>query len=276
MLRYGAALFGLLFIVFALAGPRWGTTEQVIERRGIDIVVALDLSKSMQTADITPNRLERAKLELSDFIDSRRGDRIGIVAFAGRAVVACPLTMDYGAAKNFLRGLSAGMIPAGGTNLSGAIEVSMNLMKGYGGREKVVVILTDGEDTLGDPAGAAKEAAEKGVNIFTIGFGTKNGGPIPVYDKTGKVKDYRRDRSGKTVISRFDAASLERIASAGGGASFVGASAVSRLAAEIEKRDKSLISSKLFTLLEERFQYPLFFAFLCFLLEGFVVVREKR
>jgi Ca-activated chloride channel homolog len=274
-LKYTLQTTGLIFVLFAIAGPRWGMKEEIIERRGIDIVIALDLSKSMLAADILPSRIERARIELASFIDSRRGDRIGIVAFAGSAVVACPLTMDYGAAKNFLRGLEPGLLPSPGTDLSGAIDVSVKLLQGYAGREKVVLLLTDGEDTLGDPVKAAAAALKNGVSLYTIGFGTEKGAPIPVFDEKGKVADYRKDWSGKTVISRLEGSSLKEIASAGGGASFQGGAALQQLKTELDKKDKSVIASKIFTLMEERFQYPLFIAILFFVAEILVPGRRR-
>ena len=249
--------------------------EQLIERHGIDIVIALDLSRSMLTADLSPSRIDRAKLELSSFIDSRRGDRIGIVAFAGKAIVACPLTLDYGAAKNFLKGLNVGMIPTQGTDLAGAINVSNDLLAGYAGREKVIVLLTDGEDTVGDPLKVASEVAGKGVSIYTLGFGTKSGGPIPVYDRAGKIIDYKKDKVGETIISRINAPLLTNIAVKGGGKSFHGGAAVSQLMDDLEKKEKTLMSSKMYTLLEERFQYPLFLSFILFTLAFLIPERRK-
>jgi len=268
-------LLGLTFLIMAMAGPKWGIKERIVERKGIDIVVAVDLSKSMLSADIAPSRIVRAKMELARLIDSRRGDRIGIVAFAGAAVVACPLTMDYGAAKNFLKSLEAGMIPRGGTDLSGAIKVAARMMEGQAGREKVLVLLTDGEDTTGDPLRSAKEAAENGISVYTLAFGTKDGGPVPVLGKDGKIADYKKDKGGKTVISRVDEKILSEIAKKGGGKSFQGGTALSQLAAELDRKDKSVISSKLFTLMEERFQYPLLLAFILLSLEMLIPLRRK-
>lgn len=266
---------GIAFLIFAMAGPKWGMKEQLVERKGIDIVLALDLSKSMLATDISPSRLERAKLELSRFIDSRQGDRIGLVAFAGGAVVACPLTVDYLAAKNFLRSLDTNMMPQGGTDIAGAIKISSDLMKGYAGREKVVVILTDGEDTVGDPEAVARDAASKGISIYALGFGSSDGSPIPVYDRNGKVADYKKDKSGKTIISRLGGKLLADISNSGNGKSFIGSSAVSSLAAELGRKEKSIISSKMFTLMEERFQYPLFISLIFFLLEALIPERKK-
>ncbi|MBE9503126.1 MAG: VWA domain-containing protein [Proteobacteria bacterium] len=265
----------VIFLVIAMAGPRWGMKEQLIERRGIDIVIALDLSRSMLTADLSPSRIDRAKLELSSFIDSRHGDRIGIVAFAGKAIVACPLTLDYGAAKNFLKGLDVGMIPTQGTDLAGAINVSNDLLAGYAGREKVIVLLTDGEDTVGDPLKVASEVADKGVSVYTLGFGTKSGGPIPVYDRAGKIIDYKKGKGGETIISRINAPLLTNLAVKGGGKSFHGGSAVSQLMDDLEKKEKTLMSSKMYTFLDERFQYPLFLSFLLFTLAFLIPERRK-
>lgn len=273
--NFSIFIVAFIFLVIAMAGPRWGMKEQLIERHGIDIVIALDLSRSMLTADLSPSRIDRAKLELSSFIDSRRGDRIGIVAFAGKAIVACPLTLDYGAAKNFLKGLNVGMIPTQGTDLAGAINVSNDLLAGYAGREKVIVLLTDGEDTVGDPLKVASEVAGKGVSIYTLGFGTKSGGPIPVYDRAGKIIDYKKDKVGETIISRINAPLLTNIAVKGGGKSFHGGAAVSQLMDDLEKKEKTLMSSKMYTLLEERFQYPLFLSFILFTLAFLIPERRK-
>ena len=274
-LKNSLFLLGLAFLVLAMVGPKWGIKERIVERKGIDVVVALDLSKSMLTADITPSRIVRAKMELSALIDSRRGDRIGIVAFAGTAVVACPLTMDYGAAKNFLKNLEAGMIPRGGTDLSGPIKVASDMMRGQAGREKVIVLLTDGEDTIGDPLRAAEEAAENGISVYALAFGTKGGGPVPIMGKDGKIEDYKRGKEGTPVISRVDDKILNEIAKKGGGKSFLGGTAVTQLAAELDRKDKSVISSRLFTLMEERFQYPLMLAFIFLSLEMLIPLRRK-
>ena len=272
--KRAAFTVGFIFLIVALAGPKWGLKESIVKRKGIDIVVALDLSRSMLAQDISPSRIDRARFELSSFIDSRKGDRIGIVVFSGSAVVVCPLTMDYSAAKNFLKGLTVGMMPSLGTDITGALQVSADLMKGYVGREKALVLLTDGEDTTGDPVNAAKEAAESGVSIYTLGFGTKRGGPVPVYDKAGKIADYKKDKKGEVVISKLDGSLLRKIASEGKGKSFFGPDAVAQLADELERKDKSLISSKRYIMMEERFQLPLFVAFLFFSLE--MLIRERR
>jgi len=273
-IRYLSFILAYLFLVISLAGPRWGIRETVLEQRGIDIVVAIDLSKSMLTEDISPSRMERAKLELASFIDSRRGDRIGIVGFAGSAFVACPLTMDYSAAKSFLNNLDTDTVSAAGTALALAIDLSTDLFKGYEGREKIVVLLTDGEETIGDPLGAARQSKEKGVMLYTIGFGTRTGGPIPLYDGNKKIRDYKRNKKGEIVVSRFGETLLRNLANQGGGEFFYGPDSVRKLAGEIEKRDKSLISSRLFTLMEERFQYPLTVCFILLSLD--MLIPEKR
>jgi len=268
-------IIGYIFIVISLAGPRWGVRETVAEKRGIDIVVALDLSKSMLTQDISPSRMERAKLELASFIDSRQGDRIGLTGFAGSAFLACPLTTDYSAAKSFLHNLSADTISSPGTALARAIDLSADLLKESDGRGKIIVLLTDGEETIGDPLRAAAEAEEKGIMIYTIGFGTKDGGPIPVYDRNRKIIDYRKDKKGRIVISKFDGSLLKNLAAEGGGKFFYGADSVSRLAAEIEKKDKQLLASKLIRLMEERFRYPLIIALIFLSINMLLSERRK-
>lgn len=274
-LKYVSFLIGYFFLILSLAGPRWGVTETVVEKLGIDIVVALDLSKSMLTEDISPSRMERAKMELASFIDSRQGDRIAITGFAGSAFLACPLTTDYSAAKSFLYNLSPDIISAPGTALAHAIDLSADLLKEGQGREKIIVLLTDGEETIGDPLRAAGEAKEKGIMLYTIGFGTKAGGPIPVYDRNRKIIDYKKDKQGKIVVSKLDGSFLKNLADKGGGIFFYGADSVRQLAGEIEKKDKQLISSRLFTLMEERFQYPLIIALIFLSIDMLLLERRK-
>lgn len=272
-----AAMFltGFLFLVLALAGPRWGLREEIIESRGMDIVLAVDLSISMLTEDVPPNRLERAKLELASFIDSRGGDRIGIVAFAGDAFTACPLTTDYGAVKNFLGALKAGSIPSPGTNLSKAIILSAEMLEGYPSRKKAVLLLTDGEETAGTPLKALRKLNAVGAALYTVGFGTEAGGPIPLYDDRGKITDYKRKTGGEVVISRLNETLLTRMAELGKGAYYSGGDALSQLEASLAGKGDGVISSRMLTRLEERFQYPLLLSILFLALEAMIPEWRK-
>jgi len=215
--RVKAALMVLsvLFLILALAGPRYGYVWQEVERKGVDIIVALDCSKSMLAEDVKPSRLERAKREIIDLLGMLEGDRIGLVAFAGEAFLQCPLTLDYGSFNIFLEALSPDYLPVGGTDLDGALTASMKAFKAEEATDKAIILITDGESTEGNPEEVAKKAAEMGVKIFTIGVGSKEGVPVP--DPSG---GFQKNRDGSILLSKLDAATLKRMAALTGG-SFV-------------------------------------------------------
>ncbi|MBI3563715.1 MAG: VWA domain-containing protein [Elusimicrobia bacterium] len=208
VLRLGALAFAFL----ALAGPRWGV--DLVETRGSarQVVVAVDVSLSMRAADAKPSRLERAKSSLSLLLDQLRGDRVGVVAFAGDAQVVCPLTADVDAAKDLLNALDVGAVPVPGTAIGAAIRVAAAQLGRYPGA-KTVVLLTDGEDHGTDPVAAAREAAASGVRLYAVGIGTPEGEPIPL-----EGGGYKKDKRGGTVVSRLGERTLADAAAATGGA----------------------------------------------------------
>jgi len=203
-------------VLLSLAEPRWGFTWEEVERRGVDIVVALDLSDSMLVEDAEAggglSRLERARREIVDLLRLMEGDRIGLVAFAGTAFVECPLTLDYGAAEIFLSALDTDLIPVKGTDLGAAIRTSLEAFEGSKHASKAIILITDGEDQQDESLAAAEAAKEAGVRIFTIGIGSSEGSPIPAAGG-----GFRRDRSGAIVMSRLDEPTLQRIALDTGG-----------------------------------------------------------
>ena len=206
-------LLSLLGVAAALSGPQYGYRWQEIERKGIDIIIALDCSKSMLAKDIPPSRLDRAKREVYDLLNLLQGDRIGLVAFAGTAFLQCPLTLDYGAFHLFLETLTPDYLPVGGSDISGAVAAAIAGFDAKGSREKAVILITDGENTgAGDPMKAAEDARDAGVKLFCIGVGTGDGVPVPA-PEGGFVKD----RSGKIVVSRLSEETLQRMAVATGG-----------------------------------------------------------
>lgn len=211
--------FGLLFAAAALLRPQLGQREVAVKRRGIDLVVAVDASHSMQARDVLPSRLARAKLELSALIDRLAGDRIGLVAFAGEAFVQCPLTHDYAAAKLFLRAIDPEAMPSQGTAIARALETAAAMFEAAedGARSRAILLLTDGEDHSGRLDAAVRSLAEKGIRVYALGLGTGAGAPIPILDAEGNVVAYRKDRAGRTVISRLEEDQLRRIAKATGG-----------------------------------------------------------
>ena len=181
-------------LIFALAGPRWGSSYQEVSQKGVDIMILVDVSPSMLVEDIKPNRLEQAQREIIDFLKVVEGDRVGLVAFAGAAFVQCPLTLDYAALQLFLNALEPGLIPVSGTDLSAAIETGLSAFDFESATDKVMLLITDGEDNEGRGLDAARRADERDVKIFVFGIGELAGGPIP--DQEGKG-GFKKDEGGK-------------------------------------------------------------------------------
>jgi len=222
-------------------------------------VVALDASKSMRARDVLPSRLERAKLELSTLLDELKGDRVAIVAFAGDAFVQCPLTSDYTAAKLFLRAIDPDQMQEGGTNIGAALATAERVLEGAdrGAKDRVVVLLSDGEDLSGEVGDATDALKAAGIKVFAVGIGSATGEPIPVLDKQGERTGYLKDpTTGQTVLSRLDEAGLESIAQATGGEYFhrPGGVAVPDVAARIDRLQKTELESRITVRYDERFQ----------------------
>lgn len=205
-IKAGLYIAALVFTVTALSGPLAGYKWVQTHEKGVDIMVALDCSRSMLAQDIKPSRLERAKREIIDLLRMLESDRVGLVAFAGQAILQCPLTLDHEAFNIFLRVLDPEYLPVGGTDLVSAINTCLNAFEADSDTEKAIILITDGEDTVSDPGKAAQAAAEKGVKIFCIGVGNPQGAPIP--DKTG---GFKKDEAGNIVLSKVDEKVLEKI-----------------------------------------------------------------
>ncbi|MBW1799394.1 MAG: VWA domain-containing protein, partial [Deltaproteobacteria bacterium] len=276
-------LKGLLIIMvlglllFSLSGPRWGSHYQEVSQKGVDIMILTDVSPSMMVEDVKPNRIERAKREILDLLRVIQGDRLGLVAFSGLAFVQCPLTMDYGALQMFLNVLNTELLPVPGTDLGGAIETALSAFDFNSATDKVILLITDGEDNEGRGRGAAEKAAKKGVKIFVFGMGNPSGGPVPA----GKGKGgFKKDKEGKLILSKLDEAGLEDMASLTGGSyvrSVSGDLDLDRLYFDgIKSRTtaQTLKSGKI-KVYEER--YPLFViaAFFLLILEGFIAERKS-
>jgi Ca-activated chloride channel family protein len=195
--------------IIALAGPQWGFRWQKVTQKGVDIMIALDCSKSMLAQDIKPNRLEQAKREIIDLLRMIKSDRAGLVAFSGQAILQCPLTLDHQAFNIFLKVLKPGFLPAGGTNLSAAIQCSIDGFEPDSDTKKAIILITDGESTTQDNETVVNEAVKQGIKIFCIGVGDPQGAPIP--DDNG---GFKKDRSGNIVLSKVDEQALKTIASA--------------------------------------------------------------
>jgi Ca-activated chloride channel family protein len=265
----GFQLMGLLSVVLALAGPLIGSKLVEFKQKGLDVFIAVDCSLSMQAEDFKPNRMAHAKLILGQLIDRLAGSRIGIIAFAGQAYVECPLTIDENAARDVLDTIDVGTVPIPGTVIGDAIRVAIKGLKAGEGQNRVLILLTDGEDHHSDPAGAAKEAAKVGMKIFPIGIGTAEGEPIPIKDDQGNRTGYKRDKKGEVVLSRLDEQTLVSIARETDGhylrASPTG-DEVDELMRHLDAIQQGDQKSRMFNRFENRYQWPLGFGLLLLLI----------
>jgi Ca-activated chloride channel family protein len=270
----GAAV---VLVIFSLTGPRVGSREITVKRRGIDLMIALDTSLSMKAQDIPPSRLGKAKREVSAFLDRLEGDRVGLISFAGDAFLQCPLTLDYGAARMFLEVLDENSVSRPGTNLGAAIRTGLGAFGEGDDKYKAMVLVTDGEDHSGKALEAAEEATRRGIRIYTIGVGTEGGEPIPLDAGGG----YKKDRGGQVVMTALDTESLERIALTTGGEfhhATTGELELDRIYESLARMEEREVASRSFTQYEERFQVPLGLGLLLLLLD-FVLpdrVRTRR
>jgi Ca-activated chloride channel family protein len=278
--------FSVLFLILALARPQWGVKETTLVTKGRDIIIALDTSASMLAEDIQPNRMARAKHELERLIDRLQGDRVGLIVFAGEAFVQCPLTSDYTAAKMFLSEVDVGTVPVPGTSLDRAIDLARNKFVETERQYKVLILLTDGEQTTGDPMPAVEKAAAEGIQIYTIGIGSLSGVPIPIRDEKGQLVEWKKQKNGELVQSRLDEGMLLKIATATGG-KYYHASAdefeLNKIYEDIEQNRAEKTQRSLLTVqYEDRFQWFLLPAFILLMVETMlsdrkrIVVQEER
>ena len=275
--KAAALVAAFALIALALARPQWGEREEIVERRGLDIVIAVDVSLSMLAEDIRPNRIARSKQEIQRFVERLDGDRIALVAFAGDAFLQSPLTSDYAAFRIFLDVLEPGLIEAPGTDLSRAMEEALKAFPPGEGKHRVMVLLTDGEDHGGRALAVAEDAARRGVIIHTVGIGSVEGVPIPVTDASGR-RGYKRDRNGEVVATRLDAELLARLADATGGDfhhARPGRFELLDVLDRIESMEKRTLDSERLTRLEDRFQIPLAAAIGLLFLEMLIGDRRR-
>ena len=278
-LKFSVFLLAITSIIIGLANPQIGSKMEEVKREGVDLMIAVDLSNSMLSEDLQPNRLQRAKQAISRLIDRLEGDRIGLVVFAGDAYVQLPITTDYSAAKLFLSTINTNIISNQGTAIGKAIELSLNSFDFENTQSKAIIIITDGENHEDDAIEMADAAAEKSVFVHTIGMGSIEGGPIPIKNRNGQLKGYRKDKQGNTVITKLNEGMLQEIAQAGGG-SYIRAnntqSGLNALFEEINKMEKKEIGSKIFTDYKDRFQIFIGFAILLLLLDLFILQRKNK
>ncbi|MDP8244580.1 MAG: VWA domain-containing protein [Candidatus Hinthialibacter antarcticus] len=272
-------LFGVFaFSLLALARPMWGSKEQTLISRGNDIFIALDVSRSMLAEDIKPNRLDQAKLQIAKLIDRMKGHRIGLIPFAGEAFTQCPLTLDYAAAKILLSEVNQNTIPTGGTAIGSAIEKALASFPPGERESRVIILITDGEDTVGDPKETAEKAKEEGVLIYAIGIGDAVGGPIPQRDDAGDLQEYIKDSEGNVVYSKLNEEALQSICRITGGEYFPVRSSEFGLNAIYEhieqRRQQRYLESRFISQFEERYYMFLFPALLLLIVE--MLLTDKK
>lgn len=277
--RSAVRLIALTLLVIAAARPQWGASEVEVEQEGVDLVVALDISRSMLAEDVKPSRLDRAKLEIGELVETLDGDRVGLVFFAGAAFPQCPLTVDYAAARLFLSQADPSMIGSQGTDLSSALFTALELFEDDGGRARLILVVTDGED-FGDDLEAATDALrEKQVTLYAVGMGTPDGAPIPDVDDRGRRQGFVRDADGRVVMSRLQEAALLGLVGATEGAyarADRGGLDVDRLRAEIAAVEGSAVRAQRIVSYQERYAWPLAVALALIVLEGFLRDRRYR
>ncbi|MFH2003913.1 MAG: VWA domain-containing protein [Bacteroidota bacterium] len=267
-----------IFTVLGLANLQVGSKLEEIKREGVDIMIAVDVSNSMKAEDIKPNRLESAKQAISRLIDKLKNDRIGLIVFAGDAYLQLPLTPDYSAAKLFLNSIDTDIVPIQGTAIGSAIRLAMKSFPREEKKYKVLVVITDGENHEDDAISEAKNAVEDGVIVHTIGMGSSQGSPIPVYQNNVQT-GYRKDRGGNVVMTKLDEQALQQIAASGNGKFIRSTNRQDELEIvlrEIEAMEKKEYEAKIFTDYEDRFQYFLGIALFLLLIEFFISERKNK
>ncbi len=276
-LKFGLYLLSLICFILALAQPQLGTKQEKIKRKGIDVVIALDLSNSMLAQDIAPNRLQKSKLFIQELLKKLDGDRVGLVIFAGKAYTQMPLTVDYSSMLMYLRSINTHSIPVQGTALAEALGQSETLFDKKDKKHKAVILITDGEDHEENAIDLAEELASTGVKITTIGAGTKQGGKIPIIDAHGNTIDFKKDAEGNEINTALNENMMQALAKAGKGNYYIldNAKTVADLVSkDISKIETKTINEKVFTNFVEQFQYFLLIGLIFLLINLFIDYRK--
>lgn len=276
--KYFIALAAWASVVLALARPQFGSRLEEVKRRGVEVIIALDVSNSMLAQDIQPSRLEAAKQAISRMVDRLQDDKTGLVVFAGDAYVQVPITNDYVSVKMLLASVSPESVPRQGTAIGSAIDLAANSFSPASEAGKAIVVITDGENHEDDPAEAARKANEKGIVVHALGVGLPQGAPVPMNPSADR-KNFRRDREGNVVISKLDEQTLSQVAMAGHG-KYVRASnsrfGLNIILDEINSMEKVEQETRIFSEYDERFRYLAALALLLLLLEFIVLERKNK
>lgn len=273
-MKFWLTLAALALTIFLLARPQFGSKSETVKRKGVEIVIALDISNSMLAQDVTPSRLEKSKKLISKLVDEFDNDKVGLIVFAGDAFTQLPITSDYISAKMFLESINPSLITTQGTAIGKAINVAMRSFTPQEGIGRVIVIITDGENHEGGAVEAAKEAAAKGIRVFVLGVGSPEGSPIPVEG----TNEFRKNNQGNVIITRLNEQMCQEIAKAGDGM-YVRVdnsnSAQRTLNNEISKMSKSDIESKVYTEFDEQFQAIAWLILILLLVEILILERKN-
>ena len=268
------AAFGCLSL--ALVNPKIGTKLEIVRSQGVDIVFAIDVSKSMLAEDIAPNRLEKSKQLVREIINSLASDRVGIIAYAGKAFPQLPITTDYASAKMFLQNMNTDMLSSQGTAIHEAIQLAKTYYDDDEQTNRILIIISDGEDHGGEAVDIAEEASDEGIRILTVGVGNAKGGPIPI-KRNGVVLNYKKDSNGETVITRLDESTLREIAEETDGVYVNGsntADVVDTIKDVLDKMDKKEFESKQIADFKDQFQWFLGLGILLLFIEIFFLERK--
>ena len=275
-IKFGIILTSLALLIIAYANPQVGTKMQEVKQTGIDVYILLDVSRSMAAEDIKPNRLEKAKYQISNLIQKLRGDRIGLIIFSGEAYIQFPLTTDYSAANLFLSAVDFYSVPQPGTAIASSINMAVQSFD-TATTDKAIIIITDGEDHEGDIDAAVETATDKEIKIYTIGLGSPDGVPIPVYDNRGNERGFKQDNTGQTVLTRLNENILKKIADDGDGKYYRGNNYedyLDKIYNDLSTLEQAEFGVKKVTDYEDRFYYFLIPAILLLIIEIFIT--DKR
>lgn len=278
VLKFALWLFAMVFIVFALANPQFGTKKQRVKRKSVDVMIALDVSRSMEAQDAVPSRLASAKQFVGRLVEQLKGNRIGTIVFAGNAYLQMPLTTDYAAANIFIQSADCEMLPTQGTAIADALELGMKSFPKDNKNHRVIIVVTDGEDHEPNAKDIVEKAADDNILVYTVGIGTAQGAPIPETSEDGVTK-LKIDESGATILSKLNEPFLRELAEAGNGAYFNLANnpdVFNALRKSINKLEKKEFETRMFSTYESYYQYLVFAALLLLLLETGISYRNTK
>lgn len=273
-IKFWLTFAALTLVILMLARPQFGSKMETVKRSGVEAVIALDISNSMLAEDVTPSRLDKSKKLISRLVDTFNNDKVGLIVFAGDAFTQLPITSDYVSAKMFLETINPSLITTQGTDIGAAIRLAMKSFTPQEGVERAIIVITDGENHEGGAVEAAKDAAEKGIQVNVLGVGMPEGAPIPAEG----TNDYRRDRDGNVIVTRLNEQMCQEIAKAGNGIyvrvdNTNGAQkAISR---EINKMAKADVETQVYTEFNEQFQAVAWIILLLLLAEMLVLERKN-